>query len=410
MLGVACAILGWLPSNGKSQPLLTSEQRLNVTIELDQSLRDVAVSPSGDILALWFATKLPSGGDVFARRLSPTGSPIGDEFQVLGNVHAIRAEFASDGSLLFVWAADDGHNRGIWAQRFDNGFVALGPPLLTNTTTMNEQTEPSVALYEDRYMIVWSSSLISGAEVRGRILDTDGDFLSDEFLVNLPGERAGNPETVGMIGGTFVVIWTGQDADDDGVFGRLFDVNGNPTGPPAQINDYSTGKQQQAWPVPLPGNRWIATWDSPRDGSPPDIYARVLEGTTPIGSEFRVNTYTADAQTDPVAMSDPLGNVLVVWNSTGQDGSGVGVYGQALGADGTLVGSEFRLNEHTNNHQWYPRSATVGPGEFYVAWESVGQDFGNSRGCYGRLVRMGSTLPTRPGTWGALKDAYGQGQ
>ena len=41
------------------------------------------------------------------------------------------------------------------------------------------------------------------------------------------------------------------------------------------------------------------------------------------------------------------GGFVVTWSSAGQDGSGLGIYGQRYAADGTPVGSEFRVNTYT---------------------------------------------------------------
>ena len=58
----------------------------------------------------------------------------------------------------------------------------------------------------------------------------------------------------------------------------------------------------------------------PRDAWP--------QGGSPLGPEFRVNTYTTSAQDRVSVAADLSGNFLVVWDSVGQDGSLTGVFGQ----------------------------------------------------------------------------------
>ena len=48
----------------------------------------------------------------------------------------------------------------------------------------------------------------------------------------------------------------------------------------------------------------------------------------PLGSEFRVNTYTTNDQRIPSVAADSSGNFVVVWRSDTQDGDGFGVFGQ----------------------------------------------------------------------------------
>ena len=69
------------------------------------------------------------------------------------------------------------------------------------------------------------------------------------------------------------------------------------------------------------------------------------------GSEFRANTYTSSDQiySSVTALND--GGFVVTWSSEGQDGSGYGIYGQRYAADGSPVGDEFRANTYTTNAQ-----------------------------------------------------------
>ncbi|MBX7106178.1 MAG: hypothetical protein K1X57_19010, partial [Gemmataceae bacterium] len=60
-----------------------------------------------------------------------------------------------------------------------------------------------------------------------------------------------------------------------------------------------------------------------------DVYAqRFLAGGAPFGGEFRVNTYTTNSQKNSSTAMDEDGDFVVVWESTGQDGSNEGIYGQ----------------------------------------------------------------------------------
>jgi hypothetical protein len=60
-------------------------------------------------------------------------------------------------------------------------------------------------------------------------------------------------------------------------------------------------------------------------------------GPTPVGPEFRVNTYTANDQARPGVAMDADGDFVVTWDSLGQDGSGSGVYAQPYKSDGPPI-------------------------------------------------------------------------
>src|SRR5207249_4048904 len=52
------------------------------------------------------------------------------------------------------------------------------------------------------------------------------------------------------------------------------------------------------------------------------------------------------------------------------DGDGQGVYGQFLTGDGSLAGSEFRVNNTTRGDQLFPALGTDAAGRFLATWGS----------------------------------------
>lgn len=70
-----------------------------------------------------------------------------------------------------------------------------------------------------------------------------------------------------------------------------------------------------------------------------------------LGSEFRVNSYTANDQSRPAITALTDDSFVVVWESVGQDGDRLGIYGQRYGADSAVLGSEFRVNSYVTNDQ-----------------------------------------------------------
>src|SRR5687767_58258 len=82
----------------------------------------------------------------------------------------------------------------------------------------------------------------------------------------------------------------------------------------------------------------------------------------PLGPEFRVNTYTTGNQggsysTDHPVATDPSGNFVVVWGSHGQKNPGGDIFGQRYDSSGTPLGPEFRVNTYTPPHQSGPSVA-----------------------------------------------------
>ena len=129
----------------------------------------------------------------------------------------------------------------------------------------------------------------------------------------------------------------------------------------------------------------MVTWESSgQDGSGHGVYGQRYDslGNT-VGDEFRINTFTDNNQKSPSVTSLSDGGFVVTWESSGQDGSGHGIYGQRYDSLGNTVGDEFRINTFTDNNQKSPSVTSLSDGGFVVTWESFGQD-GFGLGIFGK--------------------------
>jgi hypothetical protein len=93
----------------------------------------------------------------------------------------------------------------------------------------------------------------------------------------------------------------------------------------------------------------------------------------PVGSVFQVNSYTTGAQDAPAVSIAPGGGFVIVWESDGQDGDGLGVFAQRYTNSGVKLGGEFQVNGYTTGPQAVPAVASAADGSFVVAWQGYGQ-------------------------------------
>ena len=128
-----------------------------------------------------------------------------------------------------------------------------------------------------------------------------------------------------------------------------------------------------------------------QDGSGASVHGQRFDSAGAVaGSEFRVNTYTTSSQSRPAVAQASDGSFVVVWNSYGQDGSQYGVHGQRFDSAGAVAGSEFQVNTYTTAYQTRPAVAQASDGSFVVVWQSNGQD-GSYIGVYGQRVCQDGT-------------------
>jgi hypothetical protein len=203
--------------------------------------------------------------------------------------------------------------------------------------------------------------------------------LGSEFRVNAYTPDNQRFPAVGMDGvGGFVVVWPSfsQDGSDYGVFARRFDSAGGGLGAEFLVNAHTTNFQTYpAVAMDGDGDFVIAWMSNNQEGLGYGIFAQRFNAAgTPQASEFQVNSYTTDAQGSPALAADSDGDLVVVWESFGQDGSGAGVFARRFDSAGAPQASEFQVNSFTAGAQ---RRAAVGrdsDGDFVVAWQSFDQD------------------------------------
>ena len=204
--------------------------------------------------------------------------------------------------------------------------AAVGPETEVNTTTAGSQQMPAVAALKSGYVVVWASN--------------------------------------------------GQDGSGYGIYAQRFTAAGAKRAARLARQHHDDGRQTSPAVAGLSDGGFVVVWQSNgEDGSGFGIYGqRFTAAGAKVGTEFKVNTTTAGNQTQPAVAALAGGGFVVTWTSSGQDGSGLGVYAQRYDATGKAQGSEFLVNKTTAGDQSMPSIAGLTGGGFVVAWQSSAQD------------------------------------
>jgi Ca2+-binding RTX toxin-like protein len=255
-----------------------------------------------------------------------------------------------------VWAASsvssdsgisdiDSSSSGVYAQRYDKEGASSGNIVRVNTTSRNAQDNPAVAIRNNgSFIAVWESDGQdgSGRGIFGQRYNAKGKRVGIEFQVNtfIRNDQI-NPVIAVDTVGNFVIAWEsqgGQDGSGSGIYARLYDAKGNPRAQPFRVNSTTRGDQSApSLGMDAEGNftiAWSSDQNSNDDGA--GIFAQQykLNGER-LGSEFRVNSTTADDQTAPSLATQSNGSFVVTWqgetprgNPELGDGDGLGVFAQ----------------------------------------------------------------------------------
>lgn len=233
--------------------------------------------------------------------------------------------------------------------------------------------------------VVVATSVALGMTLAGAGLAQPSVPAADDFQVNTyTTDSQFAPAVASSSAGQWAVVWmsrgsSGDDSSQYSIQGRTYDAAGMPSADDFQVNGYTTGDQQ--WPsVALDGDgRLLVVWASRGSGGTDDaldsIQGRRFDSLgLPLTDDFQVNSTTGGLQTYPAVAAAPDGRFVVVWQSqtsAADDDQGYSVQGQLYGSDGSALGSELQLNQHTPLDQGRPAVAMGADGAFLVVWESA---------------------------------------
>ncbi|RZI45788.1 hypothetical protein EDM53_04645, partial [Rickettsiales endosymbiont of Peranema trichophorum] len=301
-------------------------------------------------------------------------------------VNDAKTAMLASGDFVVVWCsgAQDGRGLAIYGQRYGADGNKMGGEFLVRSDVTHSSLSQSVmALDNGNFVVVWANYRegVVGWRIHAQIYGSDGTKLGSAFPVSSDTTNSHwCPSITGLSDGNFVVVWSShpQYGGYYDIHGQRYRADGSKLGGQFQVNTYT--ENEQFWPsvTGLNNGDFVVVWCSNgQDGSGDGVYGQIYgAGGSKLGSEFRVNTYTAGNQDSPSITTLSNGHFIVVWHSNEQDGSGLGIYGQRYGADGSKLGGEFGINGYTAGNQTSPSITSLTNGKFVVVWYSDGQEGG----------------------------------
>jgi len=377
----------------------TGEFRVNTyTTEIQRS-SSIAMANDGKFVITWHSSGQDgSSYGVYAQKYNADGSVNGSEFRVntytTGNQYEPSIAMANDGKFIITWYGEgQGDTGGIFAQKYNADGSTNGSNFLVNSYTTYYQENPSIAISNNGSFIISWNRYGNGDDegIFAQKYNADGSTNGSNFLVNTYTTNTQEKQSVAISdNGSFVISWqsVGQDGDsasnyEYNVYAQKYNANGSVNGSEFKVNTYTTNNQSNS-SVSMDGNgNFIISWQSSgQDGNGIGIYAQKYNADGSVnGSEFRVNTYTTGAQQNPLISIDTTGNFIITWNGNGI-GDLSGIYAQRFNSSGTKLGSEFLVNSYTTNNQMYPEISINDNGYFVISWEGCG--LGDSSGIFAK--------------------------
>jgi Ca2+-binding RTX toxin-like protein len=320
----------------------------------------------------------------------PTGSEFSANTIATNNQDHPAIAFSSSGRFAIVWQSQNqsGDHSNIYGRLYRSGGGnggSLGSEFGISQSE-NNQTDPAVAIDGlGNAVVVWASTNQDGSRnIYAQRLDSAGRKIGREILVN--SSTAGDqtlPSVAMDLSGDFVVTWTsngqpsnstrGKDISGTGVYAQRFTANGKTSDREFRVNTTTTSNQENSAIAMNSKGDYVIVWESSgQDGSGKGIYAQIYKSSgRRVGTEFQVNNTTLRQQSQPTVGIDAAGNFVIAWRS--QDSDSSGIYAQRYSAGGKPRGPEFQVNSTSIGNQTTPALGVDAEGGFTITWASNGQ-------------------------------------
>lgn len=321
----------------------------------------VAIDSTGDFVVAW-ASYTPLGSsnrDVFAQRFNAAGVKQGGQITVNTTITngQVLPTVAMDpnGNFVIAWASNQSDQGDIIFQQFDAAGVRQGPETQANNTANGNQTNPTVAVDSSgNFVIAWQDSSSGTTDIRFRRFNSSGNAFAGDTVANTSSGSQLNPGIAMQPNGQFVITWDGNGpSDSQGIFFRRYNASGVAQDSTDVRANSTTGATAPSIGISSSGDFAIAWTNNDTNGT--GIFAQQFFSTgARSGAEFRVNTTTANNQSEASVGSNADGDVFIVWRSQGQEGTdGDGIYGQEFQTDlhaPTTIGiANINVNEDAAN-------------------------------------------------------------
>ena len=197
----------------------------------------------------------------------------------------------------------------------------------------------------------------------------------EDFLVNDDGGIAeqNHPRIAVAADGSFVIVWVDRRVGNSDIYLQRYASGHAPIGRNVKLNDDTNLAHQTEPAIGADySGRYSTVWRDYRNGTypfDPDIYLQRLDSAAaPVGVNASVTVDAPDSlKESPDLALSPWGTGVVVWAD--YRNRNWDIYGQLLASDGSLSGTNFKVNDDNGTAQQHSPRVSVSPdGWFVVTW------------------------------------------
>ena len=392
----------------RKAPDMFPDQRISDPAATSMEWTPVVAWNGTEYLVVWMDERNPPSRlrDIFGRRVSAAGSPIGEAFLISGSGatgNDVNPAVAWNGAeYLVVWEDyRNASNRGgdIYGRVVQaDGSRPETDFRISGAEATDDDGSPDVVWNGTEYLVVWSDERNSsrGADIYGRRVSAGGVPITGDFRISGPKATSSDWSAAAAWNegdGRYLVVWSdNRDSSSRGadIYGRMVLADGARPASDFRISGPKAVLSDQNPAVAWDGAGYLVVWQDNRNylDREQDIYGRVVlaDGSRPK-ADFRISgtKATHDDESPDVAWNGT--HYLVVWEDFRSSSSrGADIYGRMVLADGARPAPDFRISSTAAiSSDWDPAVAWNGVSHL-VVWQDFRDSGSRGADIYGRRV------------------------
>ncbi|MCK4941825.1 T9SS type A sorting domain-containing protein [candidate division WOR-3 bacterium] len=389
---------------------------LNIPICVTSGVKEMpAVASDGsDFLVVWEDDRDYPAGDVYASRVSATGTVLDPQGVDVTTAAAFQDNpGAACGTTNFLVAWGDYRNglysSDIYGTRVDATGNILDSPSFVICNAPFGQYSPSIAFDGTNYCAVWTHNIGGAWAAKGTRVNPMGIVLDPSYINISSGGNALSPH-IASSGNDFLAVWVDyrNSYTSPDIYGARIDSNGSvldPTG----IAISTVGEIQYNTSTTFGSTVYFVVWRDNRNGLH-DIYGARIASNGVVLDPNGIAISTATSFQDYASVAFDGTNYLVVWQDE-RNGS-PDIYGARVGQSGVVLDPNGIPLSTAPCDQTKPSVSFDGT-YYLIAWEDNRN--GPPSDIYGALVNTSGvvvdsfTISTQSGTQTYPTIAYGAG-
>lgn len=369
---------------------LIRQSEVAITTQSNNQLSPAIAAGSSGYLVAWAHEASATNHDIYFRRLGsdglPLGSPAGLATGVQFEGNPAVAYNPTDDEYLVVWEhAFSASDHDIYARRISGSGAPLGGTfVVVNSGT--DESNPVVTFNQEagQYLVVYEYQAAGGnRDIYARRVGGDGTLPGSIIPVATGSTDQSAPAT--SAGSNYLVVWqvAHPTSGEYDIYGQRVDAYGSLSGGSIAISTWQYDQLKPRLAFNAAAGEWLVVWEDHHWGwgAYRDIYGqRVNYDGTLDGGNFGI-AWGNNRENPDVAYNSVGSEYMVVWEYV-LSASDHDVYRRRISANGSLLDSEAAVSRGSA-FEGHPAVAADANRAYVAVWEDGRNQLLNGLDLYG---------------------------